>query len=200
MDITAFEFITRLAGSRSAGACLLWEDSDPRMKDSDPHVKGPEAFTEEDMLKFRREGWIEEWDVLHGNEPLLRKNAARILHMYMLKVLKEPDEASDGPSRKVLRDIFDCRVCANHVAQVYDKGIMDGFFYEDGNVKETSGNGDGNVKETSENGDGNKEKTSRKKEELGVFELSRNMDYDEAIDSIRRVFDKNLRRRRQLTD
>ena len=182
MDITSFEFITRLAGSRSAGIGLSGEISDGSRK-------GPEALPEEDMLKFRREGWIEEWDVLHGNEPLLRKNAARILHMYMLKVLKEPDEATDGPSWKVLRDIFDCRVCANHVAQVYDKGIMDGFFYEDGNVKETSGNGDGNVKET-----------SQKKEEFGVFELSRNMDYDEAIDSIRRVFDKNLRRRRQLTD
>lgn len=155
MMITTYEFVRILAGSQSAGVAL----SDSLISEA------------------RRAGWLEEWDELHAGEPILRKNAARILHMFMLKILHEPDESGDGPARK-LRDIYDCRVCAGHVAQVYDKGIMDAFFFEDVN-------------------DG---KTPQMREEFGVFELNLNMDRDEAIDSINRLFDKKLRRKRKLTD
>ena len=123
------------------------------------------------------------------DEDMDRKSAATLIHIFLREVLKEPDEASDGPSRRVLRDIYDCRVCANHVAQVYDKGIMDAYFFEDESQKTTFAYREENGKDS-----------SLKREEFGVFELSRNMDYDEAIDSIGRVFDKNLRRKRKLTD
>ncbi|MCR5279077.1 MAG: hypothetical protein K6E19_06510 [Lachnospiraceae bacterium] len=107
--VTTTDFISIIAGSSSAGVDV----------------------SKEYMDKAHREGWLEEWDILHRDEPILRKNAARILHMYMFKVLKEPDEASEGPAWK-LRDIYDCRVCAGHIAQAVDKGIMSPFFYREG--------------------------------------------------------------------
>lgn len=85
-------------------------------------------------------GIVDEWDNLHASEPILRKNAARILHMYLLKVLKEPDGSEQGPSWKLVKDIYDCRVCANHIAQVVDKGIMEPHRYsEDFTVFEGNG-------------------------------------------------------------
>lgn len=54
---------------------------------------------------------------------LRRQNAAGVVHKYLLDVLKEPDEA-DIRRAYVLKDLFDCRVCVNHVAQVWLKGIM----------------------------------------------------------------------------
>ncbi len=59
----------------------------------------------------------------HPDETVLRKDAARILHLYMLKVLHMKDE-EDILSASVLKDLYDCRVCVNHIAQVYLKGIM----------------------------------------------------------------------------
>lgn len=60
-----------------------------------------------------------------------RQTAAGIVHKYLLDVLKESDEA-DIRGAYVLKDLFDCRVCVNHVAQVYLKGIMgDGSPYFD---------------------------------------------------------------------
>ena len=52
-----------------------------------------------------------------------RKNAARIVHEFLKNTLKEPDEA-DWSQAKSLRDIYDCHICVQHVAQVYVKGIM----------------------------------------------------------------------------
>ena len=70
----------------------------------------------------RQKGWLEAEDELFRNQAILRKNVARICHLYLLKVMKVNDldisEASD------LKDLYDCRVCANHVAQVYMRGIM----------------------------------------------------------------------------
>ena len=75
-------------------------------------------------------GWLEDMDVTYCNEPLLRKNAARILHEFMRIERKEPDEDDISPAKK-LRDLYDCRVCARHVMQVYTKGIMEGNYVTD---------------------------------------------------------------------
>lgn len=53
---------------------------------------------------------------------LTKKIAARLIHEFMLNVLKIPDE--DWKESGTLKDIYDCRVCANAIAQVYDKGII----------------------------------------------------------------------------
>ena len=62
--------------------------------------------------------------------PVTRKFAAVILHRAMQRLTREEDE--DWGIAKGFRDIYDCRVCANAVAQVAVKGILppeaDNFF------------------------------------------------------------------------
>lgn len=85
----------------------------------------PEQFAEGYTLhSARREGWLEEQDIIGGEAALERRTAARIIHEFMKKVLHERDE-EDWQRAKELRDLYDCHSCVNHVAQVYVKGIMD---------------------------------------------------------------------------
>ena len=58
-----------------------------------------------------------------GHSLLDRKTAASIIHEFLLDVLNEKDNSDVGPALE-LKDIYDCRVCAAHIAQVYCKGIM----------------------------------------------------------------------------
>ena len=53
---------------------------------------------------------------------LSRKICARIIHEFMLNVLQIPDV--EWKSAAQLKDIYDCRVCANAISQVYERGIM----------------------------------------------------------------------------
>lgn len=69
-------------------------------------------------------GWLEYEDELYCDLSINRKNIARILHMFLLKEMGISD-IPDIHRAGVLRDLYDCRVCANHVAQVYLRGIMD---------------------------------------------------------------------------
>ena len=65
-----------------------------------------------------------------GEEATDRKTAAVLLHIFLLTELKEPDE-SDISGASILRDLYDCRVCVNHIAQVYLKGIMEACDYRE---------------------------------------------------------------------
>ncbi|MCQ2578044.1 MAG: hypothetical protein MJ176_05890 [Treponema sp.] len=58
-------------------------------------------------------------------EPLNRKTAAKTVHEYLLNTMAEADD-EDWKKAEVLEDLYDCRTCAAHIAQVYVKGIMDG--------------------------------------------------------------------------
>ncbi len=69
-------------------------------------------------------GWLSAQDVLEKENPLLRKTAARILHEFLRREQKEADEVDGSPAYQ-LQDLFDCRICAGHIIQVYVKGIMD---------------------------------------------------------------------------
>ncbi|MCR5558675.1 MAG: hypothetical protein K6F75_14085 [Butyrivibrio sp.] len=53
---------------------------------------------------------------------LTKKICARIFHEFMINILKIPDV--DWKKAGELKDIYDCRVCANAIAQVYERGIM----------------------------------------------------------------------------
>ncbi len=75
-------------------------------------------------------GWLEDMDITGNNEPLLRKNAARIIHEFMRIELQESD-LEDVSCASKLRDLYDCRVCTKHIMQVYAKGIMEGFYASD---------------------------------------------------------------------
>ena len=57
---------------------------------------------------------------------LTRKMCAKIIHEYLQKSMHEPDEIGIEKAY-FIKDLFDCRTCANHIAQVYLKGIMDVF-------------------------------------------------------------------------
>ena len=54
---------------------------------------------------------------------LERRTAAALVHEFIKSVLKEPDEP-DITETFYLKDIFECKVCLNHIAQIYVKGIM----------------------------------------------------------------------------
>ena len=54
-----------------------------------------------------------------------RGDAARILHLFVKNVLGIKDIEDITPA-EVLRDLYDCRVCVNHIAQVYLRGLMQG--------------------------------------------------------------------------
>ena len=62
-----------------------------------------------------------------ANEELTRNQAAKILHTYMRDVLKIPDITDENVLHKAteLRDLYDCRICAADIMQVYLHGMMD---------------------------------------------------------------------------
>ena len=68
-------------------------------------------------------GWLEFEDKLYRDNEINRKNIARIIHLYLLKE-KGISDLKDISKAGELRDLYDCRVCANHVAQVYLRDIM----------------------------------------------------------------------------
>ena len=72
----------------------------------------------------KKKGWLEEQDEISASGPLKRKDCARIVHLFLKRQLEEADEDDFGAASN-LQDLYDCRVCVNHVAQVYVKGIMD---------------------------------------------------------------------------
>ena len=85
-----------------------------------------EVFSEETGDVFSKgleKGWLEFEDKLYRDDDIARKNIARIIHMYLLKEKGIPD-LQDISKAGELRDLYDCRICANHVAQIYLRGIM----------------------------------------------------------------------------
>ncbi len=57
-------------------------------------------------------------------EPMERRHVAKSVHEYLLNTLHEADE-ENWDAAKELQDLYDCRVCVQHIAQVYVKGIME---------------------------------------------------------------------------
>ena len=78
-------------------------------------------ISEDELLK---KGVLETGDLTDKDGLIDRKSVARILHNYIRIVLKEKDE-EDISKAYILKDLFDCRVCADHIAQIYLKGIME---------------------------------------------------------------------------
>lgn len=81
--------------------------------------------------KAHDNGLIDLYMTEHSEENILRKDAARILHLYLKKISHIKDEENISKA-SVLKDLYDCRVCADHIAQVYLKGIMKGHDYSGG--------------------------------------------------------------------
>lgn len=72
----------------------------------------------------RRRGWLEDKDATGWKKAVERRDAARIIHEFLRRELKEKDE-NDWQGAEQLKDLYDCHICVNHVAQVYAKGIME---------------------------------------------------------------------------
>lgn len=68
-------------------------------------------------------GIIEDYDLTHINNPIERRSAARIVHETLLKEFSERDETQWSVATKLI-DLYSCRTCVMHIAQVYVKGIM----------------------------------------------------------------------------
>lgn len=82
-------------------------------------------FAKQDIWqRGRRSLWLEACDEENKGALLDRRTAARILHEFLRRELKEADEEDWGAARS-LRDLYSCRTCVNHVAQIYAKGIME---------------------------------------------------------------------------
>ena len=69
-------------------------------------------------------GVIDEVALTNPGEEIDKKTVSLIIHYYMRQTLKISD-LPDISKAYVLKDLFDCRVCANHIAQVYLRGIME---------------------------------------------------------------------------
>ena len=85
----------------------------------------PDSGTESLLREAYDQGWIEAQDLTSYDEEIKRMDAARILHLYMQHVLHIPD-LTDISGAEELKDLYDCRVCVNHIAQVFLRGLMDG--------------------------------------------------------------------------
>ena len=65
--------------------------------------------------------------MLEYKEGMTRGDLAKMIHQYIKndKGIRDIDDISGAA---VLKDLYDCRVCVDHIAQVYLRGLMDAFF------------------------------------------------------------------------
>ena len=117
---------------------LLWDGFRAKVRKEWSNRVSPDALglegkagTKESMELAMNHGWVNPQDMLWAERPITRSAAARMLHEFLLRELGEGDEA-DTQAAAGLKDLYDCRTCVNHVAQVFCKGIMspwqDGIF------------------------------------------------------------------------
>lgn len=69
-------------------------------------------------------GWLEDQDEVFPQALLDKRTAARIVHSFMIKELHIPDEVDISKAQQ-LGDLYTCRVCVNHIAQVFVKNLME---------------------------------------------------------------------------
>ncbi|TYP77464.1 rhodanese-like domain-containing protein [Paenibacillus methanolicus] len=70
-------------------------------------------------------GIIEDYDLTNRSKPIERRSAARIVHEALLTEFGEKDEY-EWSAAENLRDLYSCRTCVMHIAQMVVKGIMPG--------------------------------------------------------------------------
>lgn len=87
-------------------------------------AEGESALSLPQLLRYGHfRGWLEDSDESHPEAPLNRQTAARITHMFLLIECGLPDLPDITPAT-ALKDLYTCRACANHIAQVYCREIM----------------------------------------------------------------------------
>ena len=92
--------------------------------------KPASALSKEELLHYAHfRGWIEDDDERHPDVALNRQTAARIAHQFLRIECNLPDLEDISPAA-ILKDLYNCRVCANHIAQIYLRGIMSAQEYQ----------------------------------------------------------------------
>ena len=95
--------------------------------------KPASALSKKELLHYAHfRGWIEDDDERHPDVALNRQTAARIAHQFLRIECNLPDIEDISPA-KILKDLYNCRVCANHIAQIYLRGIMKAMEYQTDN-------------------------------------------------------------------
>lgn len=83
-------------------------------------------IAQDELLRYGHfRGWLEDSDERFPQAPLNRQTAARIIHQFM-KIECGLSDLSDITPALVLKDLYTCRICTNHIAQVYTRKIMKG--------------------------------------------------------------------------
>lgn len=75
------------------------------------------------MEENYQRGYLLDYDLVYRNTEITRKHAARIIHSYLKKIRLE-EELKDWSAAEELKDLYQCKTCAIHIAQVYAKGII----------------------------------------------------------------------------
>ncbi len=89
------------------------------------------TLTQSELLKYGHfRLWLEDSDERHPESPLNRQTAARIIHQFLRIECGLPDLLDITPAQE-LKDLYTCRVCANHIAQVYVRKIIPAQEYDD---------------------------------------------------------------------
>lgn len=92
--------------------------------------KPASALSKKELLHYAHfRGWIEDDDERHPDVALNRQTAARIAHQFLRIECNLPDIEDISPAA-ILKDLYNCRVCANHIAQIYLRGIMSAQEYQ----------------------------------------------------------------------
>lgn len=87
------------------------------LKSCDTSISDPLTYA---MAK----GIAEDYDFVHKDREISRRQVARIVHDTLRIELHEKDE-DDWMAAKDLKDLYSCRTCVQHVSQVYVKGIVE---------------------------------------------------------------------------
>ncbi|MCR4945952.1 MAG: hypothetical protein K5929_03280 [Lachnospiraceae bacterium] len=96
-----------------------------------PNGKRYQDVSPDPMEKARELGLTDRYQEEHKEAAVSRRDAAKIVHIFLRDVLKVPDLADISQAAK-LKDLYDCRVCVNDIAQVFLRGIMQGHEYPGG--------------------------------------------------------------------
>ena len=112
--MTIKTFVEKLVKAVSEGAYLRMPYADSLYSFSDS--KG--------LLAYGHAcGWLEDSDERFSENNLDRRTAARIIHQFLRICCGIPD-LPEIPNARLLKDLYVCPSCANHIAQVYERGIM----------------------------------------------------------------------------
>lgn len=80
--------------------------------------------TQDNLLHYGHvRGWLEDQDETFPETLLDKRTAARITHMFM-KIELNIEDCPHVQAATELTDLYTCRVCVAHVAQMYVRGII----------------------------------------------------------------------------